>query len=818
MKKLILMMLMMLYSISVVAQNHFIVIGKEENQTSANVLFDKCQNIIQKENLEKATVRKSNFENYYLIQVGPFAQNETLAVSFFTLKKYFPYAFVINESANLNQKTSALKIQEQKPLVITKEVLVEKEDSSLWIALFGLAIIGILYMFLSSDQIRRIKDSQRQMKEKYKILEEKQHRVLSSMGENIHTIAQETINHTNKLVEKSRETALHDEIKQVMHNEHELLDVTDDLIKFLRLKSKKVVVQNEIFNLNNVLNEVIGSLHEIASKKRAELIFDIGKSVPQYILADSSHLGQIFVNLLEYYLQQSKDARVYFSVEVLAGFAEQMRLKCKIMGDVTIEDKENLFDAHYDDANRRYIGLGLFVAKELIELMEGEIVIQTYGGRDIFEIILPIEEASKDKRQYRLPKKEIMQKHALIIEKSYKEAKVLQNRFTYFKIDAAIEKASYLIQEEASLYKYDFIVIDRDLLTQKIIDIFKTIEREKSTPQIVIIENLYKHYSKKNTGTWVKTTIQKPFSPSHIFETLIDLFDPNAKVQTLQYQEKGNKELPIHRKNFEFEPDMSLEKFNKFSGKGLLLVEDNLINQKVIEGVLSKSDMNIYIANNGAEALDILKEKKQEIDIVLMDINMPVMDGYVCTKSIREESCYAQIPIIALTALVAEHEISKMFDLGMNGYLSKPLKVEQLYTAMKIFLGESNSKKHTEKEKNNIPDSLPGLNIQAGMINMQENQIFYREVLKEFMDAYADSDSTLEMYIAEKRYGQARILCLDMKGLTETIGAEEMFNVVSEIHKYLTLYHHIDHADNYIGKYRKKLEELKSSIRIYLSR
>jgi len=806
---------MMVLGVMGFAQSHFIVIAEEENLSKVDAQIISCKAILHKEHLEMADIQKSQFGNYTLIKVGPFDQSDALAVHFFKLKKYFPQAFVLDSYSTPAAVTVGKEVQKIEPMVITREVLVEREDKTLWIALFGLAVIGILYMFLSSDQIRRIKDSQVRMKEKYKALEEKQHQVLSSMGENIHSIAKETISQTNRLVEKSKETALHDDIKQVMHNEHELLGVTDDLIKFLRLKSKKVVVQNEVFNFNNVLNEVIGSLQESATKKKVELIFDIGRSVPQNIRADSAHIGQIIINLLEYYIQQSTDSRVYFAVELLSGITEKMRLQCRIIGDVVLHDKENLFEAHYDEKNKKYIGLGLFVAKELIELMDGDILIQTKDGKDILEITFPIQEASKEKRQYRLSKKEIMNKRILIVEKSQKEAEVLRDRFAYFKMDTTIAQVPYLMYTKDELYSYDLIVIDRDLLIPQVVERLDEMHGDADAPKIAIIENLYQSYQGK-VGVWAACTIQKPFSPSYIFETLTELFDPSFKSNMAKQQREGKGALLVYRETFELEPDMSLEKFNQFTGKGLLLVEDNLINQRVIEGVLSKSGMYIYTANNGEEALAILEEKATEIDLILMDINMPVMDGFVCTQSIREQSCYAQIPIIALTALVAEHEISKMFDLGMNGYLSKPLKVEQLYTAMKMFLGEGDNIAHMEEKERDIPENLPGLNIRAGMVNMQENQVFYREVLKEFMDAYAESDTALETYINEKRYGQARILCLDMKGLTETIGAEDMFDIVSEIHKYLTLYHHIDHADNYIGQYRKKLEELKTSIRIFL--
>ncbi|MBA1419571.1 MAG: hypothetical protein FAF03_01590 [Epsilonproteobacteria bacterium] len=245
---------------SVVAGEHFIVLsyGNHDAMVEQKAQYE---NYVQTHDSSQAKAEIKKLVDSYMLQIGSFERNDALALTYMQMKELFPYAVIIEEK----QPIVAPKHVEkpiQKTVYVEKRVEVEKVDDTLWIALFGLAIVGILFMFLSSDQIKRLKAEHEKIKSKHKKLEQKQHEVLSSMGENIHTIAKETMSHTSIIAEKIKETPLYEEMEKVMYNENELLDVTEDLIKFLRLKSKKVVIQNEVFNFNHVLNEVAGLLNQ----------------------------------------------------------------------------------------------------------------------------------------------------------------------------------------------------------------------------------------------------------------------------------------------------------------------------------------------------------------------------------------------------------------------------------------------------------------------------------------------------------------------------------------------------------------------------
>jgi len=750
-----------------------------------------------------------------ILKIGPFERNEALAIVYMTLKESFPNAVIVEENkpVALLKPTAPTTVEK---IYIDKKVIVEKEDETLWIALFGLAIIGILFMFLSSDQIKRLKAEHEKIKLKHKKLEQKQHEVLSSMGENIHTIAKETMSHTSKIAEKVKETPLYEDIEQVIYNENELLDVTGDLIKFLRLKSKKVVIQNEVFNFNHVLNEVAGLLNNTYKQNDTELIFDIDKEVPRYMLADSLHLGQILINLLEYFIQNSKSKEIKLEVVTISSLKDGLQLHFQIDADIIIEDKETLFDSYYDEKSRRYIGLGLFVAKELTHLMDGELlVIDQKDGRNSLIFTIPIEEKNKEKRKYRLPDKGLVGKKILIVDKSSSAALATEKLFAYFRAEITVLTADKFGENIPNFSAYDIVALNNTLFNFKILEILRSVKRAQAL-KIISLDNLF---SSDNgvLNDVIDIGLKKPLTQEYVFDTLVELYEQKEEESVITDEDKDDSNrLMVYRESFKDTQNITLESFRIFKGAHILIVEDNIINQKVVMSVLGKSEMVMYVVNNGKEAVEFMRNTSEEINFIFMDINMPVMDGYRATELIRNDNRFDNVAIVALTALVSEHEIVKMFDSGMNGYLPKPVRIEKLYSALEMFLAKKETPITEIGIMDDKPTKLEGLDITDGLNHMKDNDIFYKEVLKEFMYAYIESDDLFEKLVKEQRFTQIKMLCLDMKGLTGTIGAKEMHVIINEIHQHL-IYKKPELLHSYVSRYRETFTTLIKSIKIYLA-
>jgi len=801
---------------ALMATENFIVLTDENSK--GDIVEKKLQydTLLKTDKTIQALAAKEKFhaeikkvETSYLLKVGPFAPDDVLAMVYLGLKKSFPQAFILEEEKTV----SVLKPVVQ---IVEKKVYAEKEDEALWIAVFALAFIGIFFMFISSEQMKRMKLKHVNMQNKHQNLEEKQHEALSSMGENIQIIAKETMNHTHKLAEKVKETTLYEDVKKVIYNENELLDVTGDLVNFLRLKSKKVVIENEEFNFNHVLNEVAGLLNTKYKQNDIELIFDIDKEVPRLMFADSVHMGQILINLLEYFIQNSKNREVKLEVVSIQGLKEGLKLRFKIDADVKIEDKETLFDSYYDEEARRYVGLGLYVSKELTYLMEGELLIKESGNEGTSLIFtLPIEDKNKEKRKYRLPNISLVAKKILIVDHNENAALATEKLFAYFKADVTVLSEEKFKKKKPDFALYEIVALSNVLFNSKVLETLKEI-KETQDIKVVSLDNLFTS-RKMILRKEIDISLKKPLTQEYVFDTLVELYDKEWAERSMNRHltDPNRPLLPVHREMFKETEHITLESFSHFKDAHILIAEDNRMNQKAIADILEKSELTLSLVKNGKEAVDLLLDTEKKIDIVFMDINMPLMDGYSATEIIRQSHRFDSTAIIFLTALVSEHEIEKMLDSGMNGYLSKPVQMGSLYSVLTEFLGHENVSVSENCSVETPSVILDGLDIEDGLAHVGDNIIFYKQVLQEFVDAYAKSDVTFERLVREQRYGQIKILCMEMKGITGTIGAKNMHVVINEIHQYL-IYKKPEFLDNYVEKYNTELARLNGSIATYL--
>jgi CheY-like chemotaxis protein len=305
----------------------------------------------------------------------------------------------------------------------------------------------------------------------------------------------------------------------------------------------------------------------------------------------------------------------------------------------------------------------------------------------------------------------------------------------------------------------------------------------------------------------------KPLNQERVFEMIVNMYD--IKVPVYEEEQKDEvKQAQTYRRDLIETKGVTQHSFKAFSGKNILIVEDNLINQKVLLNLLHLSEMNISVANNGREAVDMVKESEVPFDLVLMDINMPIMDGFSATQTIRLDSQYDAMPIVAFTALVLDSEIEKMFNCGINAFLSKPLNIGKLYTVFSNYLGDGESEKKEVESKETL--SYQGMNINEGITHANNSETLYREILKEFITAYGTSDEVFTKLIKEHRYEQVKMLCIDMRGLTGAIGAEDMHALINDI-LHQILYKKYELLPNYDEKYKSGIQTLNRSIEKYIA-
>jgi len=697
------------------------------------------------------------------------------------------------------------------------------------IALVLLAIVSVVMLYISSEQLKKNKILYQEILEKQKIMEENQAGLLTNMSENISKITKEAIENRNNILKNSNDKSLEYILSEVIETENTLLDRTNDLIEFLKLKSKKIKITNEFFNLNNVLNEISGSLSStFKSDNGVELIYDIDNEIPRFLIGDSLHLGQVLYNLLEFSMLQTLEGEVRLKVLMFKTFEDKTELQFQIIdtgAGIESNKIDTIFDPHYNKEKGEYMGLGLFVAHELVELMGGELMVESVLGKgSTFTVVLPLQVSDPaNRRKYRLPEKILTTKKVFIVDSSYNSSLAIKKMFAYFKHDVKVCPKSQFEKEMPSLDRYDIIVMDEDLFTPKVIKYISSLKEKRGEYDLKVLGlgSIFNPIENELADSVIERRLKKPLNQERIFELIIELYrlDVVQKIPgDIENPTDSNGVAKTIKGPMSETPDITREHFSEFSGNSLLIVEDNLINQKVLTNILGKSGIDIELANNGEEAVVKVTTGKKKFDLVLMDINMPIMDGYTATQQIRDTGAFDDLPIVSFTALVLDSEVEKMYKAGINAFLDKPLNIGKLYTVFKIYM---NKKQPVEPQKFrssslSLPPKVDAINIKKGIKHTNGNEALYMELLNEFNNTYKNSDELFEKLLKEHRYEQIKMLCLDMKGLAGAIGADDMYQKVEEIHK-LFIYNDQQLLGGYLNDYKLEIKRLGDSINNYLN-
>ena len=305
-------------------------------------------------------------------------------------------------------------------------------------------------------------------------------------------------------------------------------------------------------------------------------------------------------------------------------------------------------------------------------------------------------------------------------------------------------------------------------------------------------------------------------SPDTKGEQKEDISKDFVQKKTLQttpsrtFSKRRETVLPVHREVLYETQNIDAECFYYFKGARVLLVEDNKINQGIIKSILQKSGMALEIANNGAEALEMLEHDQNGFDIILMDISMPVMDGIEATGRIRQQERFDMVPIVTFTAFVGGEEIEQMFEAGSNAFLTKPLNINQLYTVFKIYIRQE----QRETKLENILQ-IEGLDVAEGLRFAEEDEFRYKERLEMFLHRYSNMYELMPQWIRDERYDRVRAECFQLQSILGEIGAYEMKALVDDMIKDF-IYKNEHLLPRFIHIYPIVFKTLLDAIRQYL--
>jgi len=562
-----------------------------------------------------------------------------------------------------------------------------------------------------------------------------------------------------------------DYLSKIQSSSESLLGIINDILDFSKVEAGKLILEEVSFDLEEIFQRLGNVITYKANAKGLEIAFGIDSKVPTYLIGDPVRLEQILVNLCSNAVKFTHEGDVVVTVTVKEETNDKIHLVFEVadtgigMDEVQISKLFVPFTQADDTISRKYggTGLGLSIIKRLVELMEGTVWIESKpgkGSRFYFDLWL---KKQKHQRKIPIPSIDLRKLNVLLVEDRLPALKIMKEAleslsFKVTAIGSGIQAIHYL-KNNYHHNPIKLILLDWKMDEMDGIETAKIIRQDDQFADIKIImmstgyanEVLYEQAEELG----ISGILIKPIRYSRLYNLIIEALENDGKKIEAERIQVINHETE-----------------QKFRGH-LLLVEDNEINQQVARELLEGFGFTVEIAGNGLVALECVRNSgtPSRYDLVLMDLQMPIMGGRMATVEIRKLEAYDKLPIIAMTADAFNKIEEECIEIGMNDFISKPINPNKMLETIVKWLG-SDSNATTplpEKELVEIPE-IHGVNIPDGLSHLGGNsRLFYDMLLKFRVNNESFARDFLTVY-SESDLITARRMIHTMKGISGSLG------------------------------------------------
>ena len=509
---------------------------------------------------------------------------------------------------------------------------------------------------------------------------------LANMSHEIRTPMNGIIGLVNLALQTGLTEKQKDYLNKIESSAQGLMVIINDILDYSKLEADKMKLEILDFNLEDVMTHISDIMYPNAVQKRLDLLFHIDRDVPLFLKGDPWRLQQVLMNLIGNAVKFTEKGEVVVRVEACARFKrgrkDYIHLKFSVRDTgigLTKEQMGDLFELFTQadsSVTRRYggTGLGLAISRQIVQLMGGTIEATSEAGKgSVFSFMIPLEPGKKKKGgKTSFSGTPFKNKRVLIVDKNPTAQKILADYLEGIGLSvttaASGSKALKILKEKDNFH---LLLVESGTSAQDGIKIVRMIRKNAALaaiPAVMIVSTSFQDDTKtvaEKLG--VKYFLKKPFHRSNLLDAMMNIFGQTIK-----------KVSPAVRNPVKAPATEAL------AGQRILLVEDNFINQQVAREILQQAGLKVVVAENGKDALG--KIRQEQFDLVLMDVQMPEMDGYQATKIIRRNKKFKSLPIIAMTAQAMSGDKEKCLNAGMNDYIAKPISIQNTLSVLSRWL------------------------------------------------------------------------------------------------------------------------------------